>query len=384
MNNLITFPNQKVVVVEDDSLHDEKPYSIITERERIWAGRLLNDKTASHIIYCCLAGHSNGYEFALSPTAINKYYGISKKQYHSAIKALLEVGYLVQKSKGSNIWIFKRIPDMYKNLELIVEETTEDTTIEIQNEIVETEQNNPIVSDVTTDTSPLPGISCATSGDKICPQEREDIYLHGTEIINNIINNNINNNIPELDSINLYPEDKDTVIASALDISADMCENIKSPIDIEKEKIIEEFGDSVDDLPLEFVTLDCKANGKKLSEAEHIKLYRKLYDKLQEERRFRIATSKNEYMMAIEETFPRDSIDRMKVKLIIDKYIETHKASGFDFQKCREHYGLWIDGWDEELKEPKIKFALNELPIDLAKKQKHRYEAVPKEYYINK
>ena len=89
MRDLVyTVPNQIIVEIGKQEKRKGEKYGIITDSERIWAGRLLNDKTAAHILYDYFASNACGYKFALSPTAIYSLYGISKKQYHAAIKKI--------------------------------------------------------------------------------------------------------------------------------------------------------------------------------------------------------------------------------------------------------------------------------------------------------
>ncbi len=107
---IITYPNQKVVLIEKYSdTQKGESYTVITERERIIASRLLNDKSASLILWLYLAGNQGGYSLALSPKAIQDLYGISEKQYRKAIDRLETTGYLVQNGNSTKEWLFKAL-----------------------------------------------------------------------------------------------------------------------------------------------------------------------------------------------------------------------------------------------------------------------------------
>lgn len=178
-----TVPNQLVIEILSDSRNGkEKPYTIITERERIFAGRLLNDGTVSHILYHYMAANAAGYRFALSPTAICNLYGISKRQYSNAIKKLKEAGYLVQKEIGSNVWCFLRIPTKYV-----------DTGMNAVNSVVPqrahtANSHNAVVSE---------DVSCPSEDDTVAPQREHSSTMEGTPytLKEDRNNTNITNNI---------------------------------------------------------------------------------------------------------------------------------------------------------------------------------------------
>ena len=90
---------------------------------------------------------------------------------------------------------------------------------------------------------------------------------------------------------------------------------------------------------------------------------------------FRKSQAKAQYDKAIQQTLPTDTIEQMKVKLIIKKYLNTNKM------KIPEDYGLWIDGWNGEVQEPNIIISLFTQPYEIIKRQRHKIEGIPKEYY---
>ena len=74
---IFTVPNQKVIEISPGNGREEgETYGIITRREEMTAAKLLNDKSASLMLYYHFALNQDGYEFALSPTEIQEKLGI--------------------------------------------------------------------------------------------------------------------------------------------------------------------------------------------------------------------------------------------------------------------------------------------------------------------
>ncbi len=108
---IFTVPNQKVIEISPGNGREEgETYGIITRREEMTAAKLLNDKSASLMLYYHFALNQDGYEFALSPTEIQEKLGITLKQYYKSIENLKRAGYLAQSKPGSNRWKFLRVP----------------------------------------------------------------------------------------------------------------------------------------------------------------------------------------------------------------------------------------------------------------------------------
>lgn len=110
-----TFPNQKYVSIpfRKEKPSDRNVYGVITREEARIAGRLLHDRTASHILYDYLALNQDGYGEALSPVRIREELGLNEKAYRIAVGKLIDAGYLVKTRDGSNQYWFMRIPKEY-------------------------------------------------------------------------------------------------------------------------------------------------------------------------------------------------------------------------------------------------------------------------------
>ena len=134
-----------------------------------------------------MATNRDGFKFALSPTAIYNQYGITEKQYHTAIKRLKEVGYLVQKTQGSNIWQFMRVPEKYKSIDILPFEpvSKSKSTSKKKDEIL-TEHLQQI------DRLSVGGIPCIHKGQTVSPQRENRVYPEDREILQDIIYNTNN------------------------------------------------------------------------------------------------------------------------------------------------------------------------------------------------
>ena len=62
------------------------------------------------ILWLRFAANRNGYEFALSPRALEQEIGIPESTCRDSIKALIEDGSLVPFREGSNIYNFYELP----------------------------------------------------------------------------------------------------------------------------------------------------------------------------------------------------------------------------------------------------------------------------------
>ena len=287
----------------------------------------MNDKSAAHILYYYFALNQDGYKFALSPTAIKNYYGITTKQYRKGIEKLQEVGYLTPKDNDSNIWYFYRIPQKY--IHTALNEWT-------------------IPSGVCTQED----IPCAPKGIDGVPPKVHTVCTQGDrEILQyNTLNNTDN-----------IPTDLELQC-----IRNDLISNIENDYGYSDECIDE----------LSKAQAKAERNGYKIE--KHIELLKDLLVKLSDTFNFRKSQAKAEYENAIQRTLPDDAIEYTKVNLIIKKYLSTHKIM------LPKDYGFWIDGWNEETQEPNIIISLFAQPYDVVSNQKHNIEGIPKEYYIKK
>lgn len=320
---IITVPNQKVIEIIHNDKHEEKPYGIITESEHIWAARLLNDKSAAHILYYYFALNQDGYTFALSPTAIENCYGITNKQYRKGIEKLQEVGYLTPKGDDSNIWFFNRIPEKY--LHTALQEWNMQSDVCTQKDI-------PYIPKGTDGLSP--------KGTTVCTQEDREILQ------DNIINNT-DNNLTDLELQCI----KNNLISN-----------------------IENYYGYSDECTDELLNIQAKATRNGYEIGKHIDLLKKLLVKLRDNLSERKHKAETQYANAIEKTLPSDTIEYQKVKLIMKKYLSSHKIP--------QKYGFWINGWNNERQEPNIVFSPFQQPYEIIKIQKHNIEGIPKSYYM--
>lgn len=367
MNRLIhTVANQLIIEISPYDKHTEKPYGIITQREQIWAGRLLNDKTASHILYYYMATNNSGYKFALSPTAIYNQYGVTEKQYHTAIKKLKEVGYLVQKKQGSNIWQFMRVPEKYKSIDILpFEPIRKSKSPSKRTDQVLTEHSQRADSLSVEDTA------CIPRGQTVSPQRENRVPPEDREILQDIIYNT--NNIDDVSyNISNYP-DREKVN--------------DTPLENERDILINEFNSEfghLDNSSLELISAEGRATMRGNSAGRlqrHINFLRKAIEKMKNQRESRNKKCISEYQRAIKNTMPKDSMAQIKIKLILDRYINEHNCEIYPIKKWRELYGVWLNGWNKELHEPKVTVAMYCLPLHIVAKQRHNIEGIPEEYW---
>ncbi len=114
----MSYPNQKIICCIPEERKKNDRYGNLSRKAEIISARLLNDGTASHIVFLHFALHKKDHKFELSKQDLENQLGISAKQYRKAITMLEQAGYLTQSAPHSNIYYFKRIPDKYKDLEI--------------------------------------------------------------------------------------------------------------------------------------------------------------------------------------------------------------------------------------------------------------------------
>lgn len=115
----MSYPNQLIIQCVPEERKRNERYGSLSRKAEIVAARLLNDGSASHIVFLYFALHKKDHKFELSKKELKKYLGISEKQYRKAIDVLKEKGYMVQRNPTSNIYYFKRIPDNYKDKDIL-------------------------------------------------------------------------------------------------------------------------------------------------------------------------------------------------------------------------------------------------------------------------
>lgn len=108
---MITFPNQKVIQVKSvphNGKDKSQPYGCINIEASNKAARVL--KPNAYRMYIRIVLNQDGHEFALSPKAMREEIGISPTGYETAVKNLIDAGYLVQISNKSNKYFFYENP----------------------------------------------------------------------------------------------------------------------------------------------------------------------------------------------------------------------------------------------------------------------------------
>lgn len=101
-----TVPNQKVVKVQKEKCGQGNLYAAINLTAMENAAQTLDAGAFKLWIY--FSKNQNDYEFALSSTDAKNRFGIGKSQYDTAIKKLIEKGYLVHQQ--GNHYTFYEIP----------------------------------------------------------------------------------------------------------------------------------------------------------------------------------------------------------------------------------------------------------------------------------
>lgn len=106
MNNIYkTSPNQKTVTVKKEPTDKQHYYTSINLQALELAA--IDLKAGAFKLWIYLAKNQNNYTFGLSNKAAFEYFGIKKDQYDSAVKELIEKGYLIEDKK--NMYIFNEI-----------------------------------------------------------------------------------------------------------------------------------------------------------------------------------------------------------------------------------------------------------------------------------
>lgn len=108
---MITYPNQKVIQVKSvphNGKDKSQTYGCINIEASNKAARVL--KPNAYRMYVRIVLNQDGHEFALSPKAMREDIGISQAGYETAVKNLIDTGYLVQIRSGSNKYVFYENP----------------------------------------------------------------------------------------------------------------------------------------------------------------------------------------------------------------------------------------------------------------------------------
>jgi hypothetical protein len=111
-----TVPNQKVVHINRDMPEKNEGNFLLIKKDNLYAA--YRDLNATALcLYLYLAGNMDGFNLALSPKAIHEEMGMPLSTVKDQIKVLIQKGYLVPKSEGSNVFDFYETPREKKKAE---------------------------------------------------------------------------------------------------------------------------------------------------------------------------------------------------------------------------------------------------------------------------
>lgn len=119
-----TAPNQKVVCIHREDMG--APFLGINKGNFIAAYKDLNATALA--LYLYFASNKPNYAFALSPTGIQKDFGMPKNTVQDQINKLIEKGYLVQRREHSNIYDFYERPRLQEKKNAESEDVSKEQT----------------------------------------------------------------------------------------------------------------------------------------------------------------------------------------------------------------------------------------------------------------
>lgn len=108
VNIMLTSPNQKVIVTKRTLSDAAHTYSRTNIEAMLTAAKILSDRAFK--LYARMSLHTDGFTYALSPTAIRKAIGMSDDKYRAAVKELQAEGYLVLVPGRKNLFFFYEYP----------------------------------------------------------------------------------------------------------------------------------------------------------------------------------------------------------------------------------------------------------------------------------
>ena len=117
MAKIKTVPNQKVVKVNKEECDTTHLYAKINLAAMEAAAQNLD--AAAFKLWVYFSKNQDDYLFALSSRDVENTFGMKKGQYDTAIKKLIEGGYLIAEV-GSNQYIFNEIPVVAKQYNVVV------------------------------------------------------------------------------------------------------------------------------------------------------------------------------------------------------------------------------------------------------------------------
>ena len=343
---------------------------------------MLDDKRNATpiMLYFHFALNQTGKALDFSPADLENRYRISRDRWRSAFSKLVEKGYLVPEKGKKYRYTFYSLPEKYKTITLIDESAdcpaNEDThNIEHQEQAASTAPEAiPADRGIPTDrdrVSAPTGIGYPHREGEGIPADRDSNNKDNKDIINNnklLFDSTIRNNIDGISSnVGNHPED----------------EKLNEELNTLVSDMRNAFG-HLENFPFKLLEINNKAHSNRAhySIKGHISMLKKLGEDMLEKRRQRNSFARNEYLRAVSATMPNDGLKQAIINLILDRYIAEHKELPFGL--CREKYGIWVNGWNEERQEPNVIAALHSLPLEVIMKQKHNIDGIPKEYYIRK
>ncbi len=352
-------PNQFTITVESSSgkRKVDKPYGVITEKELVAAFHVLGQYNTAVALFIALAVNKDGYVFDFSPQALQNKYGISVKRWTEARKALEKHGYLVP--DGKHRFKFYSLPPHLRNVTFL------------------SADQSPADGGIEALQSPADGGIIPHERGYNPPQTEVSSPVDGGSN-NKTIQNNINNTDLEIPKENNLSGSADSV---------SVLENDQSALGTERDAFLDAIKESFgewDGIDMEIMAAESKSKRHgRTGRAALVALIdelKKLYQRLNERRSFNMHDFKREYRAAINKTMPRDDRDYMRVWLILNKfeqeYKDAHNGRGWPWT-----WGVWVNGWNEELQEPNFTVSMFALPPSVIAKQRHNLEGIPKEYY---
>lgn len=330
------------------------------------------------MLFFHFALNQRGKPLDFSPADLEQRYGISRDRWRAAFSRLVQKGYLVQDEKKKYQYTFYSLPDKYKGITVLDDgedhpenKDTSDLGIEHGEQATVT-MSEPIPSDkdMYSDrdrVSPPTDIGYPYRQGEGIPTDKDSNNKDNKDILKDIKESSYQSN---QDSISIYPKDEESLLCEKEELAND---------------ILTEFG-HLDGASYEIYNIEQKAksNRARYSIHDHVKELRSLLESMRKKRAVERSALLNNYRLAINATLPKDGLELVKVKLILDRYAVDHFSSNDFTQRIRDNYGMWINGWNDELQEPNMIIALYPLPESVIVKQKHNIEGIPKEYYMQK
>lgn len=373
------YANQNTVTVHSSSggkRAADGAYGIITKKELQAACYVLDDKRNSTpvLLSIVLAMNQDGYPYDFSPAALEKEYGISKKRWREAFKVLKSKGYL--RDDGKNHYTFDSYPVQYRNIGFIDrEQAQEDGTDIVQPVPVDDENDSDVLSPT--------GIGTVADVHRVLPPTGIDT---AADVHSNITNNThtLQNNTSDMVS---NPEENSFVRSADKDCSLDT----QLPIEVKRNNLLDdirkEFG-HLENIETRIMDVEYRVNRNRCDGLNKATRYvielEKLLHKLQDEELRILNHTRWSYQAAIKRTMPQGTDwgvlgIQYNIQLTLDEFKRQYREN--TGHKIPPTWGVWINGWNEELQKPNFLVATWVLPSSVISKQQHILDGIPKEYF---